>query len=65
MKCKNCKYYYGNGTCTTGVFSDLDNDTVVKVELGCDYGSPDTYAKKSCNENINNEALDLPNNTNS
>ena len=38
MKCIECKYYYG-GTCSTEIFKDLDDEVVVKVKLGCGYGS--------------------------
>ena len=38
MKCKECKYYF-NGTCSTGVFKDLDDSIVKKLGLSCNSGS--------------------------
>ena len=38
MKCKDCKYYF-NGTCSTGVFKDLNDETVINSDLGCHGGS--------------------------
>ncbi len=40
MKCLECKYYYSNGTCSTGVFKDLDKEIIEKVNLGCKFESP-------------------------